>query len=115
LNCLIKLGSEPPLEAPLQVETVRALLSYALGYYANLFAGSEVTYPDQNVAKFLYTTLKDGYYVPLATGRSDLPEIDLETLDIEMTESSQLDHGSYSDPHAWKLMTGMFLATLEDN
>ncbi len=97
------------------METVRELLSYALGFYANLFAGSEVAYPDQNVAKFLYTTLKDGYHVPLGTGRSDLSEIDLETLDIEMTESSQLDHGSYSDPHAWKLMTGMFLATLEDN
>jgi hypothetical protein len=114
-RCVIKLGDEPQLEAPLHVETVQELISYVLGFYASLFAGSEVQYPDQSRPKFLYTVLKDGYYVPLASGRKDQAEIDLETLQIEPTERALLDHGTYNDPHAWKLMTGMFLAILEDN
>lgn len=115
MNCLIKLDGEPTLQAPLRVETVRELISYALGFYASLFAGAEPKYPEQSRARFIYTVLKEGYHVPLATGMSDDPEINLEALRVEGTESAQLDHSDYRDPHAWKLMTSMFLATLEGN
>lgn len=113
MACVIKLGNRPQLEAPLQVETLRDLLGYVLGFYGSLFAGTEVKYPDGDIPGFLYTVLKDGYYVPLASGKSDLLEIDLETFQVEKTETTQLDHGSYSDPHAWKLMTSMLLAAQE--
>ena len=112
---LIKVGDEPHLLAPIQVETVSELISYFLGFYTSLFAGAEVKYLDQSRSRFIYTVLRDGYDIPLATGTNDLPVVDLDTLQIDAEEITHLDHGTYRDPHAWKLMTGMFLATLEDN
>lgn len=113
MNCLIKLSGEQTLQAPLSTETVHELIDYVDAVYANLFAGAEVIYPDQCRARFLHTVLKDGYAVPLATDLDGPPVIDLETVAATSTRNSQLDHSNFSDPHAWKLLTGMFLATQE--
>jgi hypothetical protein len=113
--CLIKLGGKQTLQAPLSAQTVHDLINYMDAVYTNLFAGSKVIYPDQCRARFLHAVLKDGYAVPLATDLDGPAVIDLETVAVTRIPNSQLDHSNFSDPHAWKLMTGMYLATQEEN
>jgi hypothetical protein len=112
---LITLSGMPTLQAPLSTQTVHDLIAYVDAVYVNFFAGAEVIYPESHRARFLHTVLKDGYAVPLAGEFDGIPEIDLETIAVAHPSNAELDHSSFRDPHAWKLMSGMFLATQEAN
>ena len=93
--------------------TATELVCYVLGSYESLFAQETPVYPDGK-AQFLRDVLCDGYTecteVVEWIGIDEVVELDLD--EIEPTPSHRLDHASFRDVSAHKLIIRKFAATL---
>lgn len=93
--------------------TATELACYVLGVYESMFVGESPVYPEGK-AQFIRDVLCEGYMecteVVEWTGVDEVVELDLET--IEPTPSHRLDHASFRDVSAHKLMMKKFAATL---
>ncbi len=93
--------------------TATELVCYILGEYESLFLQETPVYPEGK-AQFLRDVLCDGYTecteVVEWIGVDEVVELDLE--EIEPTPSHRLDHASFRDIHAYKLIIKKFAAAL---
>lgn len=90
-------------------QTAVELAQYAMGYYESMFQTMPVTYPDGKQA-FLVDVLCNGYMeCDLVTAWAGIPEvIKVDFDDFPATEKSKLDHSTFGDRHAVKLIMSKF-------
>ncbi len=114
MTCVILLSSSQMLAAPISEATVRELIAYILGYYQALFVGRQAIYPEGK-PQFLFSVLRDGYDLKECDANTHSAFVDLQREQFDPTPAGQLDHKTYSDPHAWHLMTRRFTDLLEEH
>lgn len=93
--------------------TAKELVQYVLGYYESLHHGIEVQYPEGKEA-FVVQVLCEGYGECVkVTEWSHIPEvIEIDLEELEPTPGPKLDHASFHDVHAYKLIVKQFAANL---
>lgn len=114
MTCEIRLSSSQTLDAPICESTVRELIGYILGYYQSLFVARQPIYHDGQ-SQFLFSVLRDGYGLTEREPRQGATVVDLQVEQFEPTPDDKLDHKTFSDPHAWRLMTQRFIDLLEEH
>ena len=93
--------------------TATELVCYVLGAYESMFVFDAPVYLDGK-AQFIRDVLCDGYTECMEvvewTGVDEVVELDLD--EIEPTPAPRLDHASFRDVSAHKLIIKKFAATL---
>ena len=110
---VLVLDGEVGIASSLSALTATELAQYVLGYFENLHVMMEVKYPKGKRA-FLIEVLCQGYTECIeVTAWAGVPEIvHLDLEELAPTPAANLDHESFSDPFANRLMLKIFAANL---
>lgn len=110
---VLVLDGEVGIASSLSALTATELAQYVLGYFENLHVMMEVKYPKGKRA-FLIEVLCQGYSECVeVTAWAGVPEVVHVDLDeLAPTPATNLDHESFSDPFANRLMLKIFAANL---
>lgn len=94
------------LDCPLSGETLSELISYILGFYNSLFAGSNVQFP-ASAGEFVYDVLRQGYGLTESScvDASERFVINEHLIPIEDLQSA---HTRFRDPNAWRFIIAEF-------
>lgn len=102
------------LACPFSKLTAKELLEYILGYYESLHPSFiRIEYPIGK-EEFLYNILKDGYgLAPITSwGPAQVEVLEVAAEDLKATPKDQLDHDSFMEQAAWRLITRTFAEKL---
>ncbi|EML5473354.1 hypothetical protein RSM50_006047 [Pseudomonas aeruginosa] len=102
------------LACPFSKLTANELLEYILGYYESLHPSFiRIEYP-VGKEEFLYNILKDGYgLAPITSwGPAQVEVLVVSAEDLNATPKDQLDHDSFMEQAAWRLITRTFAEKL---
>ena len=108
---IIHLADAGYLACPFSELTANELMSYMVGFYEGHFSGREPVYPNGK-AQFLFEVLTDGYGLVQAKSLTDLEVRSVDPTSVKA--AATLDHDTFHDPLAWKLMNAVFISTLRN-
>lgn len=101
------------VSSTLNSQTAKELAQYVLGQFEQLHNSIEVKYP-QGKAEFLADILCDGYHecerVSSWDGIAEVVSVDFD--DMEPTPADKLDHASFHDTNAYRLIIKKFAENL---
>lgn len=106
---VLVLGVHVGVACSIDGETAVELAQYAMGYYESMFHTLPVSYPEGKQA-FLIDVLCNGYTeCDLVTAWVGVPEVIEVDFDYFVpTAKSKLDHSTFGDVHAVKLIMTKF-------
>ncbi|WP_277594319.1 hypothetical protein [Pseudomonas chlororaphis] len=102
------------LACPFSKLTAKELLEYILGYYESLHPSFiPIEYP-AGKDEFLYIVLKEGYgLAPITSwGPAQVDVLEVAADALKATPKDQLDHDSFMEQAAWRLITRTFAEKL---
>lgn len=100
------------LACPFSTLTAKELMEYILGYYESLHPPFMAVVYQEGKEDFLYRILKDGYGLEPTSSWDQVEQLILATEDLQPTPKQQLDHESFMEQAAWRLITLTFSQTL---
>lgn len=113
VRSVIVLGPQLGIASSMSSRTAVELVQYVLGVFEALFKNEPVAYP-AGKADFIKNVLVNGYtecaHVQSWAGVPEVIELQLE--ELEPTSEQRLDHASFRDVHAHKLIIQTFASTL---
>lgn len=105
-------SGERGIACPFSTLTAKELLEYILGYYESLHPPFMAVAYQEGKEEFLYRILKDGYGLAPTASKGQVDELILATEDLQPTPKQQLDHESFMEQAAWRLITLTFAQNL---
>jgi len=113
IRSVLVLAPDVGIASSMSGRTAVELVQYVLGVYEALFNNGDVAYP-AGKTEFIKDVLVNGYtecaHVQSWTGVPEVMELALD--DLEPTPERRLDHASFRDVHAHKLIIQTFASTL---
>lgn len=109
VKSVLVFGPETGVACTVDGMTAVELAQYAMGYYESMFHTLPVSYPEGKQA-FLIDVLCNGYMeCDLVTAWGGVPEvINVDFTNFKPTDKAKLDHSTFGDVYAVKLILSKF-------